>query len=74
MNYCTKCKRDLPEGTKCPVCEQKKGVFVEMDMPSCCAKCDLPAFMECGLKENAILCGFANAKRHNSCPLQEVKE
>ena len=21
MNYCTKCKRDLPEGEKCPVCK-----------------------------------------------------
>ena len=21
MNYCSKCKRDLPEGEKCPVCE-----------------------------------------------------
>lgn len=48
-------------------------IQIEMDMPSCCRECDLPAFMECGLKENAILYGFANAKRHKNCPLKEIK-
>ena len=49
-------------------------IQIDMEMPKSCAEYDLPCIMECGLKENAIFYGFANKRRHERCPLQEVKE
>ena len=49
-------------------------IKIDMDMPKTCAECNLPCIMECYLKENAFFYGFANKRRHEECPLQEVKE
>lgn len=49
-------------------------VKIDMEMPKSCLECHLPVSIECYLKTNAILYGFANEKRHEQCPLQEVKE
>lgn len=45
----------------------------EMEMPKNCLGCRLGDYLSCGLKENAIIYGFANEKRHPNCPLKEVK-
>lgn len=79
MNYCEKCKRDLPEGEKCPVCAPKKGVFIEMEMPKSCYECPFRVWLqdvdsyECACNGNNVYV-VEKGKKHEECPLQEVKE
>lgn len=78
MNYCEKCKRDLPDGEKCHVCTPKKGVFIEMEMPKSCLECKFFNGTEllagtCFLKPELGRIVVAEG-RHPLCPLQEVKE
>lgn len=80
MDYCSKCKRDLPEGEKCPVCIQKKGVMIDMDMPKSCQLCPLTfnfgsdAFCCLTLTKVWDTSMLPIMERHKNCPLQEVKE
>lgn len=79
MNYCSKCKRDLPEGEKCPVCTPKKGVFIDMEMPKSCLECRFAYVAHTTFSGDILMCpylgrGVSSKERDSGCPLQEVKE